>query len=86
MDLATAEMVVKGLSRGVVTFVAMAPPKDVTGSGFTSATTPPHHNSPSTPHLPPPPPSSPLPEAIDEPGIIKAKVYCAYLLYSNFSR
>ena len=81
VDLTVAEVAVKALSRGVVRFAAMAPPKDVTGSGLKGGATLGHQpqDAPSS-HLPPisssppPPPASPLPEIIDEPGIIRAKV------------
>ena len=81
VDLTVAEAAVKALSRGVVRFAAMAPPKDVTGSGLKGGATLGHQppDAPSS-HLPPisssppPPPASPLPEIIDEPGIIRAKV------------
>lgn len=72
VDVARAETIIKGVPRGVVRFVAMVPPKDVTAVG----SPPSHHPTslPSTPPPPPPPPASPLPEVIDEPGIIRVQV------------
>jgi hypothetical protein len=75
VDVETAESIIKALPRGVARFVAMAPPRDVTGSGIgggsqLSSSIPPQQPVLSSP-LPPPPP---LPEVIDEPGIVKAQV------------
>ena len=78
VDVETAESIIKALPRGVTRFVAMAPPRDVTGSGIGGgsqlcSSIPPQQPVLSSP-LPPPPPASPLPEVIDEPGIVKAQV------------
>ena len=88
MDVATAESMVKNVSRGVVRFVAMAPPKDVTGVGMKSGDDSSNHPPlPSTllpsSTSPPPPPASPLPEVIDEPGIIRTKVGVQNLMVSQ---
>ena len=78
VDVDTAESIIKALPRGVVHFVAMAPPRDVTGSGFNSGRQSsgltPSRQSPLPSTLPPPPPASPVPEVIDEPGIVRVQV------------
>ena len=76
VDVDTAESIIKALPRGVARFVAMAPPKDVTGSGTRGGSQLSSSIPPQQPILssPPPPLASPLPEVIDEPGIVKAQV------------
>ena len=78
VDVDTVESIIKALPRGVARFVAMAPPKDVTGSGLKNGNqsrgSMPSQQSTLPSALPPPPPASPLPEVIDEPGIVRVQV------------
>ena len=77
--VARVENIIKALPRGPVQFVAMAPPRNVTGTGFKSdkettvplATQPP----PSPASLQPPQPTPSGEQIVEDEGVVTVQVF-----------